>query len=155
MKRVLLFSLNVTVLMTLAQNNTLACTCDLPVRSLTLKQQVNEARMNSKAVFSGRVLEIIANPDAMYVVVKFKVQKSWKNVHSEEVSVMTGRGGGDCGFHFEADDTYLVYAYGTNQNDLGTNICQRTVRISEAGKDIRILGKGKIPRDKDNAKRLR
>ena len=38
-----------------------ACTCDLPFPVKTVKQQVVEARKQSKAVFSGEVVEVIAD----------------------------------------------------------------------------------------------
>jgi hypothetical protein len=69
-------------LMILSTVDAFACTCELPLRNLTLKQQVNEARKNSKAVFAGRVLEIIANAESAYIIVKFKIEESWKNVHA-------------------------------------------------------------------------
>jgi hypothetical protein len=121
------------------------CNCDLPLRNLSVKQQVKQALKHAEAVFSGRVLEISASPDAHYLVVRLKVEKLWKSSRAEEISIMTGRGGGDCGFHFTVGETYLLYAYGSNGNRLGTNICQRTAKITAAGEDIKILGKGRAP----------
>jgi hypothetical protein len=121
----------------------LACTCGLPYPNKTLKQQVIEAHKNSEAVFSGKVIEIIENPQVFYVVVKFKVQRSWKQTSTNEVTVLTGRGNGDCGYHFEVGESYLVYAYKYNESEVGTNICQRTARLDDAAKDLKVLGKGK------------
>src|SRR5947207_1989223 len=42
-----------------------------------------------------------------------------------EVEVITGMGGGDCGYHFERDKQYLVYA-SKFENRLHTSICTRT-----------------------------
>ena len=121
------------------------CNCDLPLRNLSIKQQVKQALKHSEAVFSGRVLDISASPDDHSLVVRLKVEKSWKSSRAEEISIITGRGGGDCGFHFTVGETYLLYAYGSNGNTLGTNICQRTAKITEAAEDIKILGKGRAP----------
>lgn len=145
MKTATLFLLILATIIFSSFADAFACTCDLPLRNLSLKQQVNAALKNSKAVFSGQVLEITANPDNHYLVAKLKVEKSWKSIRTEEVSIVTGRGGGDCGFHFTIGETYLVYAYGTDDNKLGTNICQRTAKITEAAEDIKLLGKGKAP----------
>jgi hypothetical protein len=122
----------------------LACTCGLPYPNRTLKQQVIEARKKSEAVFSGKVIEVIENPQVFYVIVKFKVQRSWKQISTDEVTVFTGRGNGDCGYRFEVGESYLVYAYKYNESELGTNICQRTMKLADAAEDLKVLGKGKL-----------
>jgi hypothetical protein len=123
----------------------LACTCELPQPGKTLSQQVAEAREKSKAVFSGVALEVIENPQVFYVEVKFRVQRSWKLVNTDEITIRTGRGRGDCGYRFEIGESYLVYAYGSDESHLETNICQRTTRQADAGEELRLLGKGKTP----------
>ena len=132
-------------ILVLSSVDALACTCELPLRNLTLKQKVNEARKKSKALFAGQVLEVTANADVQSVVVRFKVQRSWKNLPAKEVSIVTGRGGGDCGYAFSVGETYLVYAYSIASKSLGTNICQRTAKITDVREDLEILGKGREP----------
>jgi len=124
-------------------NLALACTCDLPQKGKTLRQEISEAREKSKAVFVGKVVEVVSDPRNFYVVVKFKVESSWKQGYSDEVAVRTGRGGGDCGYHFEAGESYLVYAYSSEAKKLETNICQRTRGVADATDDLRLLGKRK------------
>ena len=120
-----------------------ACTCDLPMlKQTSLKQQVNKARNQSQAVFVGKVIEIVQNPQDYFVLVRFNVERSWKGSLAQEVSVVTGQGGGDCGYKFEFGETYLVYAYG-DKTRLGTNICQRTANLSAAEADVKVLGKGR------------
>jgi hypothetical protein len=119
-----------------------ACSCDFRFPVKSVKQQVVEARMQSKAVFSGEVVEIIADPPIYSLRVKFRVEKYWKGVLSNEVIVVTGRGGGDCGYRFKVGAHYLVFAYGVDTR-LGTNICQRTKELAEAAEDLKLLGKGK------------
>ena len=114
----------------------------------SLSQQVKQARKEARAVFSGKVLEIIVKPQIYHVEVKVKVESSWEESLPEEVTVFTGRGGGDCGFHFEVGESYLVFAYGSGNGSLWTNICQRTAGISGAKLDLKILGRGKLPRRK-------
>jgi hypothetical protein len=48
---------------------------------------------------------------------------------------------GDCGFDFQAGETYLVYAnYDEgSSNSLSTDVCTRTRRLSEAGEDLAYL----------------
>lgn len=128
----------------IASTGAFACTCDLPSPGKTLKQQVSEARKKSKAVFSGEVVEVIEDPQMAYVKVKFRVEKSWKSVLTNEVIVITGRGGGDCGYRFEVGARYLVFAYGDGTK-LETNICQRTKGLADAAEDLKLLGKGRPP----------
>jgi hypothetical protein len=76
--------------------------------------------------------------------VKFRVEKYWKGVLTTEMIVVTGRGGGDCGYRFEVGARYLIFAYG-GDTKLETNICQRTKGLEEATEDLKLLGKGKVP----------
>jgi hypothetical protein len=60
-------------------------------------------------------------------VATFRVETSWKGVRADTVvHVWTGRGGGDCGFGFEQEHRYLVFAHGA---DLKTGICDRTTPV--------------------------
>lgn len=128
----------VVALIFLAGIEAAACTCDVPPKR-PLKQSVNLARKDSRAVFSGRVLKI---DEAGYPLrVTIRVNKSWKGVLPAEVVLLTGNGLGDCGYPFEAGHNYLVYAYGPDVDHLGTNICQRTAPLSAGGKDLKILGR--------------
>ena len=120
-----------------------ACTCAIPLTNLTLKQQVTKAQKQSRAVFVGRVMQVVQNPDASGVSVKFLVEKSWKGSLSRKVNIFTGLGGGDCGYQFEVGESYLVYASGAKEK-LSTSICQRTAPRSGNG-DIKHLGKGRRP----------
>lgn len=47
---------------------------------------------------------------------------------------------GDCGFDFQTGETYLVYASEDEETQqLGTSICYRTKRLTEAGPDLAYL----------------
>ena len=48
---------------------------------------------------------------------------------------------GDCGYDFQAGETYLVYANNDegSSNSLSTDVCTRTRRLSEAGEDLAYL----------------
>jgi hypothetical protein len=135
--------IGVVVLMAFARTDGFACSCSLPYPKQSLKTQVKKALNESRAVFSGKILEVTADPEKFSIVVKLKVERSWKGSLPEEISINTGRGGGDCGYRFEVGESYLIYAYGSDVGRLSTNICQRTAKLSEAVKDLQILGKGK------------
>ena len=121
-----------------------ACSCDWPLAKLTVKQQVKKARAKSQAVFVGKVLEIVRPSESYSVIVKFRVESSWKGKLLAELSLTTGRGNGDCGYPFEVGQKYLVYAYGSDENGLATNICQRTSGLIDAAADLKTLGKAKV-----------
>ena len=79
--------------------------------------------------------------------VRLSLDDSFRGVEGAEVEVMTGFGGGDCGFGFRQTQQYLVFAH-RNEKDgkLYTGICTRTKAVSEADKDlayIRGLAKAK------------
>ncbi len=102
---------------------------------------------NTEAVFSGEVKAITDFPvqfeggGSAFVyqqkLVQFAVGEQFRGVSEDAVEVITGQGGGDCGFHFEVGQSYLVYAY-KNQatGKLGTGICTRTQLLSKAAEDI-------------------
>src|SRR5688500_11946069 len=147
MKRAVFSLAGVVVLVMLARVDGFACTCGVPNPNQSLKRQVRAALSESRAVFSGRVLEVADDPQTLSVMVRLRVERSWKGVTRGEVRLVTGRGGGDCGYRFEVGESYLVYAYGPRASELSTNICQRTAKLSEAAKDLQVLGKGRgVPR---------
>jgi hypothetical protein len=140
MKRLFGLIVGVAVLVGISWTEARACTCDLPLLNLTLKQQVKKAQKQSQAVFVGKVMQI--NPQGYGVSMKFRVENVWKGRLSQEVTIFTGQGDGDCGYRFEVGESYLVYASGHER--LSTNICQRTAPRSVDG-DMKLLGKGKLP----------
>jgi hypothetical protein len=79
--------------------------------------------------------------------IRISIDEGFRGVEGAEVEVLTGLGGGDCGFGFRRTRQYLVYAY-RDQDDqkLYTSICTRTRAISDANPDllyIRGLSKAK------------
>lgn len=121
-----------------------ACSCELPLAKNSVKKQVKEAKKKSQAVFTGEVLEVTEPPAKNFLLVKIRVESNWKGAEGNEIVIVTGKGNGDCGFPFTVGESYLIYAYQTSNSQLSTNICQRTALLSEAGKDITILGNKKM-----------
>jgi hypothetical protein len=72
------------------------------------------------------------------VLVHFKIEQAFKGIGGEEVEVVTGLGGGDCGYQFETGKRYLVYAgFGARDKKyLYTGICQRILPLGEAKEDL-------------------
>lgn len=121
-----------------------ACDCVSP-------PSVETELSQSDAVFSGKVIRIKDKRSAGGYIrneIIFEVYQTWKGVDESQIKIITGQGGGDCGYHFVPDGEYLVYGrnsemYGKSQ--LSTGICDRTVDLEAAKEDLRILGKGNSP----------
>jgi len=80
--------------------------------------------------------------------VTFNVLRSYRGNASGKVSVLTGLGGGDCGFDFETGKQYLVYASRVNPEILFTSICSGTSPLEDAGPALRFL-RGEPPTPDD------
>jgi len=72
--------------------------------------------------------------------IRFLVLENFKGAPGYEVEIHSGTGGGDCGYWFLRNESYLVYAYrGSEDNKLYTNICTRTRHSSHASEDLEFL----------------
>jgi len=112
-----------------------ACSCDvIPT--------VENSFENADAIFVGTVISkknISVKYESRNVIqIEYKIRliKLFKGKKiSEIISITTGDGRHDCGFMFEINKKYIVYAYNRNQYFdggeivkpfLSTNVCQRT-----------------------------
>lgn len=70
-------------------------------------------------------------------LVRFNVSESVRGASASQAEVITGLGGGDCGYPFTHGETYIVYA-SRNEEDglLYTSTCTRTRRLADAAEDI-------------------
>ncbi len=121
-----------------------ACSCAYP-------DSVKAELDRKTAVFTGKVIDIVEekqsialNSSADPIKVLFEVNESWKGVNSSQTIVRTARDDASCGYEFEKNKEYIVYAYGDNDN-LETGYCERTTLLSDASEDLEILGQGKKP----------
>src|SRR5688572_2899652 len=78
----------------------LACTCALP----TFEQQMKAAT----AVFTGKVLTTRHNGEQLEV--KLQMIRTWKGPSGATILVETAENSAACGYSFEPDRVYLVYA---------------------------------------------
>jgi Carboxypeptidase regulatory-like domain len=104
---------------------------------------VCEAFWQATAVFTGRVTDIEPvtardGPPRTHRLVHFEVIDGFRGVTSEStVALVTGQGGGDCGYEFRPGNAYIVYAVTNPQSgQLTTSICSRTRLLGEASDDI-------------------
>jgi len=118
------------------------CTCVSP------KRPTCEVWWQTSAIFTGRVTKIdtvTEEADGQTRVkrlVTLRVQDRWRGLQGKrEVVVATGAGGGDCGFRFDQNQTYLVYANQSAQTGrYETGICSRTSLLEDAAADLAYLG---------------
>lgn len=72
--------------------------------------------------------------------VTLTVERAWKGASdSASLTILTGTGGGDCGYPFVVGESYLVYASPTSVGLPSTTICHRTRPVSDAQLDIQAL----------------
>jgi hypothetical protein len=54
----------------------------------------------------------------------------------KEIEILTGHGGGDCGYEFQVGADYVVYGYKNAEGRLETGICTRTRTLAQAAEDL-------------------
>ena len=72
-------------------------------------------------------------------LLRMTVEQPIRGMQAAEVDVVTGWGGGDCGYGFKMGERYLVYAHRRKDNRLSTSICTRTRPIAEAADDFAFI----------------
>ncbi len=116
-----------------------ACSCIGPIVAC-------ESAWTTDAIFVGKVLKIglATEPAERFVFrikpVQFAVVEAFKGAEVGELTVTTGLGGGDCGYDFQPNQTYLVYAHRNPQTRvLSAGICSRTASVEGAAEDLAYL----------------
>jgi len=130
-----------------------------------------KAIKKSSAVFSGKVVGFeyrkgIPNEfmdeqsketrkklvDYETLVVKIQVEQWWKGDVPMEIFLLTAETReadgtmtiSSCDYFFSKDESYLIFAGGKG-NEYRTRACSRTQKLTQAEKDLKILGEGKKP----------
>jgi len=122
--------------------------CDCPYHGAPCK-----AFANTPTVFVGRVVKVstidrktASGDEYKDRLVFFDVERSYRGWTAKTAEVVTGWGGGDCGYEFHEGVEYLVYGYPHRETGrLYTGICQRTRLLSEAAEDLDYLSKKNDP----------
>lgn len=161
----LMLALVLCCLQMVVPRRALACSCMMP-------PSVQAAVSDADAVFLGTVISVTprnsAGPNTWASnEAAFSILTVWKGVMRPQALLVTGSGGGDCGFVFNPGDTYLVYAYSSHPGapvisignfrfeiplgaqQFGTSICTRTVPLAHAASDLAQLGPGTQPTQND------
>jgi|GEM_PF-738685 len=145
--------------------NVAACSCvdtpspcasfrEAPVVFIGLVKEIHEELVDIES--SGKTDTIRTSLTARFIV-----ETALKGIDSREVDVVTGGGHGDCGYNFVSGESYLVYAFRTEEEALSssmsrtvigggnnsakkagaltTNICSRTRRFENARDDLDLI----------------
>ena len=147
MRQVMLQLFGVVVCLALSAGVSVACTC------MHMRGDPDAAFKTASTVFSGKVLKITEGKSSMpasgvrELVVKFRVEKSWKLIRKDEVIVVTLNTSNLCGFPFEIGERYLVYAVGGGSKFM-TDICSRTTQAPGAKEDLDYLSRKRLIKGK-------
>ena len=119
-----------------------ACSC-------AERPSVKKELASKKAIFSGKVIQIKENKNKILRFifdqkeVLFQVDQVWEGEVPAQVLIYTSFTEASCGYPFEENKEYLVYA-GKEEGHLITTICDRTDLLSNATKDLEQLGEVKV-----------
>ncbi|WP_226641371.1 hypothetical protein [Mesobacillus subterraneus] len=141
--RLITFSLAVILLaigLTTFPTASHACKC---VEEKSIEKELE----SSKAVFSGKVIEIKTSNNNRKVL--FEVEETWKGVSQTEIILEDEWS--SCSTDFFEGESYLVYAH-EFQGELTTDICDRTRELSSAEGDLATLGTGATPTEEVDLK---
>jgi hypothetical protein len=125
------------VLTIAGESKALACSC-------AMSGPPCQATWTADAVFSGTVLSMTPIDNVSLgapfpsLLVKFNVEQGFVNAAAGPLEIVTGMGGGDCGYQFKVGVKYLVYA-SKYASHLGTGICSRTRPLADAKEDLLYL----------------
>lgn len=111
---------------------------------------VAEAGSEATTIFEGRVTKIAdeaqveGGPPAGKLVT-LSLVRTWKGLENEEtITLHTSESSASCGYPFELDKSYLLYAQGA-LDALTVSTCSRTRPMAEANEDLAALGAGVTP----------
>ncbi len=139
-KRTFQLAIGISILFLIGvTSNVLACSCLDPGPPC-------QAYWNSSVVFVGTALSVSrieVDWDGHKVpqrLFRFRIEDAFRGVSGSEVEVLTGAGGGDCGYDFQRGTKYLIYGNkGRDKSWVGTSICTRTRPLSEAAEDLSFI----------------
>ena len=97
-----------------------------------------EAYQDADVVFSGEVTDMVVDESGYYYEVTLQTIDVWKGEISDEIIILTELYSDTCGYYFQINHEYLVYAYSYNWG-IYTNICTRTNLLDYADEDLEYL----------------
>jgi len=131
-----------TVLLTLSISDVKACDCMFggspPCEEYWRSEAVFAGKVIKKSTFYAEEGEGNSRYKYQQMLVRFSIEQAFKGVAGDEVEIVTGLGGGDCGYHFKDGERYVVYAIrsGRDKSRLYAGICNRIKLVAEAEADF-------------------
>lgn len=145
-KNAILFAFASAITLACSQK-TLACSC-IREEPSSLAEKVRKAKNEANAVLTAKVIKIQDGNDETPKIITFLVKKSLKGDLTRTIEIVTGSDDGDCGFPFQVNGTYLIYAHfyksdgfylsrakGDKNGGLATSQCSRTRLLSKVSKE--------------------
>ena len=114
------------------------CSCMQPLSP-------DEELPNYDAVFSGTATKNqnwTATHNLSPALFTFDVDTMWKGDTKETIIIKTAQSSAACGFNFEENQKYIVYASQYDDDYLEVSLCSRTGLLSNATEDLQELGDG-------------
>src|SRR6186997_2980359 len=136
MKSRFLFLFLIAGLMLISSANVLACSCAFGGGAPCQDFWRADAVFAGTVVGSGKINVEQGEFKHEMRLVRLTVDQPIRGMQSADVEVITGWGGGDCGYGFKLGQRYLVYAYREEDKRLSTSICTRTRLLTEADDDF-------------------
>jgi hypothetical protein len=143
MKNILFLLLSFVLLLS-ASTIVSACSCEPIDRELSVEEDIELRLKKFDAVFSGKVLRIknlkvSADNPFPSAKVTLKVLETWKGIKTKKITVFTYTT--DCGFKFEAGESYLVYGNRQKNNLVELHRCTSTKKLSFAENELKVINK--------------
>ena len=105
----------------------------------------DEELSNYDAVFSGiatKNQDWTATKNLSPAFFTFDVDNVWKGDLKQTITIKTAQSSAACGFNFEENQKYIVYASQYDDEYLEVSLCSRTGLLSNATEDLQELGSG-------------
>lgn len=127
-------------IMLVSSANVFACSCQFGGSVPCQEFWRVDAVFSGTVVSSGKIKVDRGSYKSDMRLVHLTVDQPIRGMQTAEVDVITGWGGGDCGYGFKPGQRYLVYAYRDEKdNSLSTSICTRTRLLAEADDDFAFI----------------
>jgi len=97
-----------------------------------------EAYEEADVVLSGKVINMNLDDSGYYFEVSIQTIDVWKGDVLDEIIILTETSSDACGYNFQINNEYLIYAYSYNSG-IYTNICTRTNLLEYADEDLDYL----------------
>jgi hypothetical protein len=118
----------IVLLLLLVSATGYTCSCTYP--------EFDEQLAQATVVFAGRVLKIEPGGPNL-LAAQFKILKAYKGTSEQEITITTNEDSAACGYPFEIQAEYLIYATGKETYEV--SLCSRSRLLKNASEDLKKL----------------